>query len=224
MSHSIAGNMVRILRLLFRIRSQASFYLLMASISLPITVGSEQYILDEYFDEEVSTNHQFRGCVDVRSYCAEIRHRCYRKEDQSWMYAHCPLTCNACHTMISTDVRFSESMTASVHSSMDVSLIRDAMGGDPMGVPQYLSSTTSSLEENVTIEQRSSLVQHIRQSSEYFYDHLDADCQNFSPYCTIWAVLFDRCNDAFYDEVMMEHCRLSCRRCHPEVDRDQEIG
>jgi ShK domain-like len=197
--------------------------LLILPSSLSLNAGSEEYILDEYFDDEVGTSRQFRGCVDVRPYCAEIRHRCYRKDDQLWMYAHCPFTCNACHSIITTDVPFSESMTSLVHSILDVSLIRDAMGGGPMGVPQYLSSTTSLLEENISIEQRNRMVQHIQQSSEYFYDQFNSECQNYSPFCTIWVVLFDRCNDTFYDEVMLEHCPLSCRRCHSEVDGDPEI-
>lgn len=216
-----------------QVRSQSSLYatsflrkllLLLLPLHLSAMVGSEQYILDEYFDDEVSTGRQFRGCVDVRPYCAEIRHRCYRKEDHSWMYAHCPFTCNACYLAVSTDVPFLKSMTSCVHSILDVSLIRDAMGGGPMGIPQYLSSTTSSLQDEVTIEQRSSLIRHIEQSLEYYHHQFNADCQNHSPYCTIWAVLFDRCNDEFYDEVMFEHCPLSCRRCQLEIEGDPEIG
>jgi hypothetical protein len=41
-----------------------------------------------------------------------------------------------------------------------------------------------------------------------------SSCMNKSPYCTYWAIVHDRCNDSFYDSVMIQHCPVSCQVCH----------
>ena len=193
------------------------------SILFLLFVTSKSHIVlhDEYYEEDIATRHQFRACIDLRPYCAEIRHRCSIREDQLWMHSHCPLTCDVCHTIITYDVSFEDSFTAVVFSALDVRKIRDAMGGYPMGVPQYLSTTTSAFRNDITRENRTAMIRHIQQSKDYFDNHqwnISMQCQNKSPYCTIWAVLHDRCNDAFYDQVMLEHCPVACRRCHSDMD------
>jgi hypothetical protein len=95
---------------------------------------------------------------------------------------------------------------------------------DAIGI-QYLMSTTTVLHDGISFEQRNAMIQRIHQTQWYYTntvlptqnDTAIALCWNQSPYCTYWAVVFDRCHDSFYHSVMSKHCPVTCQRCLEET-------
>jgi ShK domain-like len=199
---------------------------------------------DRDTDGTTNDNDSTRTTTTVTGIANHNRDRSL-SSSQLWMHAHCPKTCHVCATQqLITNVPYAQSIiaTSAAPSSssssngvfhqwphdLDTSAIRDAMGGFPMGVPQYLMSTTMRLQHGVTIQQRNHMIQYIQQMRQYYHDFILHNksnktrndnstgvslCQNTSPYCTYWAVVFRRCQDSFYDQVMLQHCPVACQRC-----------
>ena len=249
-----------------------------------------KYIYDHYFESELNSNYQYRGCVDHRKNCYSWRHLCPDDDEDDdddhtrhqatatataarWMIAHCPRTCHACPThQVRKNVPYKETIKyemetkirllpndhnlySKINPHVAVDTIRDAVTGtapiddrptlkveeedrflihsrDAIGI-QFLMSTTARLHNGVTYEQRNAMMRHVQDTQVYYTSTVapmerhpvtlqrEAEsstfigkCRNQSPYCTYWAVVFDRCQDPFYHLVMSQHCPVTCRRCH----------
>ena len=91
---------------------------------------------------------------------------------------------------------------------------------DAIGI-QYLMSTTTRLHDGVSYEQRNAMIQHIQQTQTAYANFVVTNrndsgielCRNRSPYCTYWAVVYDRCREPFYHSVMSKHCPITCQLC-----------
>jgi ShK domain-like len=128
-----------------------------------------------------------------------------------------------------------------LNPDVNIYTIRDAMTGNAaskhaIGI-QYIMSTTAALHHGVTYEQRQQMIQHVLQTQHYYTSvvlpmlptntttttttndsvNATAQCYNKSPYCTYWAVVFQRCQDEFYHPVMSKHCTVTCQRCHEVI-------
>ena len=129
------------------------------------------------------------------------------------------------------DAMTGKSNTESTEDDGDT-VIGTTSSSDAIGI-QYLMSTTTTLHNGVSYEQRNAMIQHIHQTQLYYTNivvpmtlqnittqqegsGIDALplCRNQSPYCTYWAVVYDRCHDPFYHLVMYKHCPVTCQLCH----------